>query len=94
MERKQTRAPKVAKAPDRSVFLEERRGVLEGAGKIVNSKLFGDPLGENDEGTALFGYEQVGGMAPCKGEKTWKTPDMKICSKRLEADGMFCAEVQ
>ena len=93
MERKQTGAPKVAKAPDRSVFLEERRGIVAGAGSIVKSKLFGDPLGKKDETTARLCYEQVGGLAPWRGAKTSKIPDMKKFVKRLEADGLFCVEV-
>ena len=63
---------------------------MEGVGKILKSKIFGDPLGKKEEGTARFGYEQVGGVAPWKGEKT---SDMQNFVKRLEADGMFCAEV-
>ena len=93
MERKQTGAPKAAKAPDRSVFLEERRGIVAGAGSIVKSKLFGDPLGKKDETTARLCYEQVGGLAPWRGAKTSKIPGMKKFATRLEADGLFCVEV-
>ena len=48
MERKQSGAPTVAKAPDWSVFIEEQQVIVARAGSIVKSKLFGDPLGKKE----------------------------------------------
>ena len=59
----------------------------------IKSSIIGDRLGKKEEGLIRLAYEKLGGIAPWVTGKNSKIPGMKKFIQWIDADGMFCAEV-